>query len=147
MQIVSYGEKTEKRNLPLDQPTQAFFGRCAHLAQKSFGLLAVGDAENHFVIVTQAGYKHIQASPESTVVGVFQDPGFSPDAGLVELHDDRRTLNFNTGRNYTKQIMISDEEIKKISFSYRSPVFAYQTASGKIVIFSITHRVPVRIIG
>jgi hypothetical protein len=146
-QIVSYGEQTQKRQLPFANAAQAFFGRGIYLASKNFGLLALGDAENHFAIITEGGDRYTDASPESTVVGVFFDSSFSPEVGLVELEDNRRTLNFNVGRKYNKQIFISDEEIVKIVFSHRSPVFAYKTVSGKVVIFSLTHRVPIGTIG
>lgn len=147
MQIVSFDEQTQKRILPLANATQAFFGRGPHLASKNFGLLAVGDAENHFAIITEGGDRYIDASPDSTVVGIFYDPSFSAEVGLVELEENRRTLNFNVGRKYNKQIFISDEEIVKIVFSHRSPVFAYKTVSNKVVIFSMTHRVPIGTIG
>lgn len=147
MQIVSYGETTEKRELPVAGATQALFGRGAAYADKHFGLLAVGDAENHFAIITESGERRIDASPNSRVVGVFHDAGFSPEVGLIELDEDRRALNFNVGGKCGKQIFSSAEEIVKIEFSHRSPVCAYQTASGKIVVFSLTHRVPVGTFG
>lgn len=142
-QIVSYGEKTEKRELPFAQVTQALFGRGTAYASKHFGLLAVGDAENHFAIVAESGDRYIDASPKSTVVSVFHDAGFSAEVGLIELDEDRRALNFNVGGKHGKQIFSSAEEIVKIEFSHRSPVCAYQTVSGKIVVFSLTHRVPI----
>lgn len=146
-QIVSYGEKTEKRKLPFAEVKQAFFGRGASKADKFFGLLALGDAENHFAILTANGEKYIDATPNSQVVGVLQDASFSPEVGLVELEENRRTLNFNCGGKYNKNIFTSGEEIEKIVFSHRNPVFAYKTASGRIVIFSLTHRVPIGTIG
>jgi hypothetical protein len=142
-QIVSYGEQTERKDLPIAQVTQAFFGRGIGIAHRAFGLLALGDTNSNFVIIKNDEEKHIQASLTSEVVGVFYDPSFSPEVGLIELEADRRTLNFNVGRKYHKQIFISGEEIEKIAFSPRSPVCAYQTVSGEVVIFSFTHRVPI----
>ena len=147
VQIVSYGEKTEKRELPFAEITQAFFGRGTTYTSKHFGLLAVGNQENRFAIITESGERYIDASPNSRVVGVFHDAGFSPEVGLIELDEDRRALNFNVGGKHGKQIFSSAEEIVKIEFSHRSPVCAYQTASGKIVIFSLTHRVPIGTFG
>ncbi len=147
VQIVSYGEKTEKRELPFSQVTQAFFGRGTAYASKHYGLLAVGDAENHFAIVAESGEHYIEASPNSRVVGVFHDAGFSPEVGLIELDEDRRAVSLNVGRKHGKQIFSSAEEIVKIVFSHRSPVCAYQTVSGKIVVFSLTHRVPIGTFG
>lgn len=148
MEIFSYGEKPEKRELPFAEVTRAFFGRAtAQTADKIFGLLALGDAENHFAILTASGEKYIDATLGSTVVGVFQDASFSPEVGLVELEENRRTLNFNTGGKYNKQIFTAGEEIVKIVFSHRSPVCAYKTERGKVVIFSLTHRVPIGTVG
>lgn len=147
MQIVSYAGEIEKREMPFAEVKQAFFGRGVQTADKFFGLLALGDAENHFAILTANGEKYIDATPDSAVVGVFQDASFSPEVGLVELEENRRTLNFNCGGKYNKIIFTSGKEIEKIVFSHRSPVFAYKTASGKVVIFSLTHRVPIGTIG
>lgn len=143
LQIISYGKQNERRDLPLDQVTRAFFGRGFQSADKIFGLLAVGNLENHFAVITSYGEKYIDADPAGSVVGVFQDPSFSPEAGLIELAENRRTLNFNAGKKYSKRIFTADEEIRKIIFSHRSPVCAYQTVSGEIVIFSLTHRAPI----
>ena len=143
LRIISYGEQTERRDIPLAPVTQAFFGRGIGVSHPTFGLLALGDEKNHFVIIKNGEEKYIDATPTGEVVGVFYDAGFSPEVGLFELEEDRRTLNFNVGRKHNKQVFISGEEIEKIVFSHRSPVCAYQTISGKIIIFSLTHRVPI----
>jgi hypothetical protein len=147
LRIISYGEQTKRREIPLPHVTQAFFGRGGGVSHPTFGLLALGDEKNHFVIIKNDEEKYIDATPTSEVVGVFYDAGFSPEVGLFELEEDRRTLNFNVGRKHNKQVFISGEEIEKIVFSPRSPVCAYQTISGKIIIFSLTRRVPIGTFG
>lgn len=143
LQILSCGPKTEIKETPLHGVTQAFFGRGIGMAHPVFGLLALGDKDNRFVVIRNGEEKYIEATASSQVVGVFYEPGFSDEIGLVELEENRRTLNFNVGRPYQKQIFSSAEEIVSIVFSHRSPVCAYQTVSGKIIIFSLTHRVPI----
>jgi hypothetical protein len=56
------------------------------------------------------------------------------------LMDDRRTMEFCWQYGRRKHILTANEEIAKIEFSPRSPILAYQTVGGELVIYSLTHR-------
>lgn len=54
--------------------------------------------------------------------------------------EDKRTIDFTWAYGRRREILKASEEIIKIEFSPRSPLLAYQTAGGELVIFSLTHR-------
>jgi hypothetical protein len=143
VRAVSFGEETARRELPFANSTFAVFGRGAGIADKTYGLLAVGGPDTTFVIIKSGDDKYIDASPGSEVVGVFFDPSLSGEVGLIELEEDRRTFNLNVGRKHGKKIFVADDEVVKVVFSHRSPVCAYQTHSGEVTVFSLTRRVPI----
>ena len=137
--IVSISDKVERRDIPANRVIRAIFGRGEAgkriLAIESYqlGWTILGDADD-------AAPQHFEPRATSTVVGVYHDSRFAPSAGWFELTQDRRTLEFAWGANRRRNVLTAADEIVKIEFSPRSPVLAYQTKGGELVIYSLTHR-------
>lgn len=134
-QIVFMSGKTECKEIPIKQITKAIFGR----GEQGRKVLALESAQSNWAIVSD-GVLSEPFEPEGAVTGVYQDSRFAPSAGLFELMEDRQTLDFVWERTRRKTVLTASEEIIKIEFSPRSPILAYQTASGELIIYSLTHR-------
>lgn len=134
--IVSISDKVERREVPVMNPKRAIFGR----GEMSRKVLAVESDQNNWSILTEKEEVQLMPLPRGEVVGVYSDARLAPKPGLFELREDRRTLEFTWAHGRRKTILTEKAEIVKIEFSPLSPVFAYQTVTGELVIYSITHR-------
>lgn len=139
--IVSFGEKAERRDVPMPEtPTRAFIGYGSQAAHKTFGLIGLkGDSDLNWAVVTNAGDLVIPQSPDAKVVGVFQEPRFKPEAGLIELEEDNRTFTFNC-HTHRKPFYTAKSAVTSVVLSHRSPLMALQTVDGEIIVYSFTHR-------
>lgn len=134
--IVSISDKIERRSVAANKVKRAFFGR-GEMGKK---VAAFEDGVGNWTILDEKDNVRIMPRPKGEVVGVYNDPRFAPNAGFFELLDDRQTLEFTWAYGRRKRILKTNEEIVKIEFSPRSPIFAYQIAGGELVLFSLTHR-------
>lgn len=135
--IVSVGDKIERREIPASQVTRAIFGR----GEAGNKVLAIESYQQGWMILGEndnVAPQHFE--PRGAIVGVYHDSRFAPNAGWFELMDDRRTLDFAWGAARRRTVLTASDEIEKIEFSPRSPILAYQTVGGELVIFSLTHR-------
>ncbi|MCU0238406.1 MAG: hypothetical protein MUC29_03115 [Pyrinomonadaceae bacterium] len=133
--LISVSDKIERKSLSGKRLNQAFFGR----GDNGKKVLAYDDASGNWNILESNNQIRIMPQPKGEVVGVYQDSRFAPNAGLFELLEDRKTLEFTWAYGRRKLILKSNEEILKIEFNQRSPILAYQTES-ELVIFSLTHQ-------
>ncbi len=137
--IVAISNKIERREVPVTNPKRALFGR----GESGRKVLAVQSDQNNWVILTERDEVQVMPRPKGEVVGVYSNSRVAPKPGLFELRDDRRTLEFTWAYGRRKHILEEKEEIVKIEFCPLSPIFAYQTVTGELVIYSITHRTAV----
>jgi hypothetical protein len=138
--IVAISHNIERDTPPVTRAIKkAMFGR------GEYGKKVIGfeDASGNWTIVGEDSKVRLMPLPKGEVVGVYHDARFAPNAGFFELMDDRRTLEFCWQHGRRKHILTADAEIVKIEFSPRSPVFAYQTANGELILYSLTHRAPI----
>lgn len=134
--IVSMGSDFEHREFPVKNLKRAMFGR----GEKGKKVCGFGDEQGNWKILGEEKKERIMPRPKGEVVGVFHDARFAPESGFFELMDDRQTVEFGWQYGRRKRILTADEEIVKIEFSPRSPILAYQTAGGELIIYSLTHR-------
>ncbi len=134
--IVSISDKIERHSLAGKRLVRAMFGR----GEKGKKVCGFEDEVGNWKILDEEKKERIMPRPKGEVVGVFHDARFAPESGFFELMDDRRTVDFCWAYGRRKTILTANEEIVKIEFSPRSPILAYQTASGELVIYSLTHR-------
>lgn len=134
--VVSVSNTVDRKALSGRRLNQAFFGRGEHGNK----VLAFEDTSGNWNILEDKENIRIMPRPQGEVVGVYKDSRFAPNAGFFELMEDKRTLEFCWAYGRRREILKTDEEIIKIEFSPRSPMLAYQTASGELVIFSLTHK-------
>jgi len=137
--IVSISDKIERRALAGNRLKRAFFGR----GEMGSKVLAFQDSAENWTILDEENNHRIMPRPKGEVVGVMHDKRLAPVSGLFELMEDRRTLDFCWQYGRRKQILQAKDEIVKIQFSPRSPILAYQTAEGELVLFSLTYRMPI----
>ncbi len=137
--IVSISDKIERHSLAGKRLKRAFFGR-GEMGKKVIGYET--ESENWMILDDELD-ERIMPRPKGEVVGVFQDSRLAPKSGFFELMEDRRTLEFSWQYGRRKTILTAEEEIVKVEFSPRSPILAYQTKSGELVIYSLTHRAPI----
>ena len=134
--MVSISSDFEHREFHLKNPKRAMFGR-GEMGKKVCGF---EDEQGNWKILDEEKKERIMPRPRGEVVGVFHDARLASEAGFFELMDDRRTLDFSWAYGRRKHILTADAEIVKIEFSPRSPVLAYQTADGELILYSLTHR-------
>lgn len=134
--IVSISDKIERRSPPANRIKQAMFGR----GEKGKKIIAFEDELGNWTILDETDNVRLMPRPKGEVVGVYNDARFAPNAGFFELLADKRTVEFTWAYGRRREILKANEEILKIEFSPRSPILAYQTANGELVIFSLTHR-------
>lgn len=134
--FVSVSNTIDRKTLSGRRLNQAFFGR----GEQGNKVLAFEDTSGNWSVLEGKENIRIMPRPQGEVVGVYKDSRFAPNAGFFELMEDKRTLEFCWAYGRRREILKTDEEILKIEFSPRSPMLAYQTASGELVIFSLTHK-------
>ncbi|MBS1795963.1 MAG: hypothetical protein JSS81_19070 [Acidobacteria bacterium] len=134
--LIAASGRVERLPLAGKKLKRAFFGR-GEMGRKS---IAFEDEAGSWTVSDEDGNLRIMPRPRGAVVGVYEDRRFAPVAGLFELMDDRRTLEFCWQHGRRREILKTDAEIARIEFSPRSPVFAYQTVDGELVLYSLTHR-------
>jgi hypothetical protein len=133
--IVSVSDQIKRTSPAANKIDKAIFGR-GETGKKSLGLR---DTEGNWTILEENDNLRIMPRPKGEVVGIYHDSRFAPNAGFFELMDDRKTIEFTWAYGRRRHILEADEEILKIEFNPRSPIFAYQTAN-ELVIFSLTHK-------
>jgi len=134
--IVSISDKIERHSLAGKRLKQAMFGR----GETGKKVCAFEDQSGNWTISDEENNSRIMPLPKGEVVGVCRDARLAPNSGFFELMDDRRTVEFCWQYGRRKQILKADAEIVKIEFSPRSPILAFQTAGGELVLYSLTHR-------
>jgi hypothetical protein len=138
--IVSVSDRgIERRPPPANRINQALFGR----GENGKKIIAFEDEAGNWTVLDEKDNVRLMARPKGEMVGVYHDSRFAPQAGFFELMDDRQTLEFTWAYGRRRQILKAGEEIIKIAFSPRSPILAYQTISGELVIFSLTHKIAI----
>jgi hypothetical protein len=136
--LVIVSDSIERKALSGRRLTQAFFGR-GEYGKKA---LAIEDTGGNWNILEDKDNIRIMPRPKGKYVGVYRDHRFAPNAGLFELLEDGKTLEFTWAYGRRKHILTATEEIKEIAFNQKSPLLAYQTES-ELVIFSLTHKAAV----
>lgn len=134
--IVSVSGHIERRSPSASNLKQAMFGR-GEMGKK---VIAFKDEGGNWTILDEKDNVRLMPRPKGEVVGVYKDSRFAPNAGFFELMEDKRTVEFTWAYGRNREILKANEEIIKIEFSPRSPILAYQTASGELIIFSLTHK-------
>jgi len=134
--IVSISDKVERHSLSGMRLKKAFFGR----GENGANVAAFMDEVENWKVLDENFKERIMPKPKGEVVGVIHDSRLAPVSGLFELMEDRRTIDFCWQYGRRKHILTAKDEIVKIQFSPRSPILAYQTADGELVLFSLTHR-------
>ncbi len=134
--FVSISDSIYSKSFTGKRLNQAFFGR----GEAGKKVLAIEDTSGNWSFVEDKDPFRIMPQPKGEVVGVYHDSRFAPKAGFFELMDDRKTIEFSWAYGRRKHIMTADDEIVKIEFNPRSPIFAYQTASGELILYSLTHQ-------
>ncbi len=134
--IVSISDKIERHSLAGKKLKRAMFGR-GEMGKKVCGF---EDEQGNWKILDEEKKERIMPQPKGEVVGVFHDARLASEAGFFELMDDRRAVEFCWAYGRRKHILTADAEIVKIEFSPRSPILAYQTADGELILYSLTHR-------
>ena len=135
-QMVLIRDKIEQREIPMEQYRRAIFGR----GERGGKVLAFAGNSNDWKIMINDVLVSHTFEARGAVVGVCHDSRLAPSAGLFELMDDRRTIEFAWADERRKTILTANAEIEKIEFSPYSPVLAYQTSNGELIFFSLTHR-------
>lgn len=134
--LVTISDKIERDALAGKRLKRAMFGR----GEAGKKVYALETESGNWTISDNENEERIMPKPKGEVVGVYQDSRFAPTSGFFELMEDRKTLEFCWQYGRRKQILKAEEEIVKIEFSPRSPIFAYQTASGELILYSLTHQ-------
>lgn len=134
--LVSISDKIERRSLGGKRLRRALFGR----GENGKKILATEDDVGSWLVWDETNNSHNISLPKGKVVGVCHDARLAPTVGFFELMNDHRTLEFSWNYGRRKHILTAEEEISKIKFSPRSPIIAYQTTSGELVLYSLTHR-------
>lgn len=134
--IVSISDKIERHSLAGKRLKRAMFGR----GEAGKKICAFEDTSGNWKIPDEGKKERIMPQPKGEVVVVFHDARIAPESGFFELMDDRRTVEFCWAYGRRKPILTAEAEIVKIEFSPRSPMLAYQTAGGELVIYSLTPR-------
>jgi hypothetical protein len=134
--IVSISDKIERHSLAGKRLKRAMFGR-GEMGKK---VCAFEDEQGNWKILDEEKKERIMPRPKGEIVGVYHDARLAPTSGFFELMDDRRTVEFCWAYGRRKPILTANEEIVKIEFSPRSPILAYQTVGGELIIYSLTHR-------
>ena len=134
--MVSITDHFEHREFPIKDIKRAMFGR-GEMGKKICGF---EDESGNWKILDEEKKERVMPQSKGEVVGVFHDARLASEAGFFELMDDRRTIEFCWAYGRRKKILTADAEIVKIEFSPRSPILAYQTADGELILYSLTHR-------
>jgi hypothetical protein len=114
---------------------EAFFGHGGTIADRWTGLTAVRQDERRWRIFHRDGPTGLTFSAEVQAVGVARRPrGNAP--GLLLLDDDRRTLVL-AGMSWSLRLPAASTEIVEATASHRSPIVAYATAAGEVVLWSL----------
>lgn len=134
--LVSISDTIERHSLAGKRLKRAMFGRGDYDRQ----IYAIEDDAGNWSVLDAENKPRIMPKPNGEVVGVIHDSRLAPVSGFFELMSDQKTLEFCWQYGRRKHILTADAEIVKIEFSPRSPILAYQTINGELVIYSLTYR-------
>lgn len=134
--LVSISDTRERHSIDGKRLKKAFVGRGEYDRQ----IFAIEDDAGNWSVLDAENKPRIMPQPNGEVVGVIHDSRLAPVSGFFELMSDQRTLEFCWQYGRRKHILTADAEIVKIEFSPRSPILAYQTINGELVIYSLTYR-------
>jgi len=118
----------------------AFFGYGGRIAHPEIGLAAVEHEGGAWQVLSARGRPFLTPFAGTRVVGVGRDAQRG-EPGLLLLEEDRRTLLL-AGLNWTRKLPPASFEIAQVAASAASPLVAYSTVSGEVVVVSLDHEAP-----
>lgn len=117
---------------------RAYFGCGGHLEDPVFGLVAIAEEEDRWLILDRRGATRTAAGEGAVVFGAWAGAPPTIQSGLLVLEDDKRTVAWVSAER-RHELLVSDEPIETAVASPTRTTLAYRTVSGSIVVWSLEH--------
>jgi hypothetical protein len=115
----------------------AFFGFGGRVAHPEHGLVAVGNRDGSWSVLSLRGHLLLSPFAGTRVMGVAADPQ-RHEPGLVIVEEDGRTLAL-AGLSWTRRLPPASAEIRHAAASSTAPYVAWTTIHGEVVVYSLAH--------
>jgi hypothetical protein len=136
-------EHQHQRHLPLGPGDgQAFFGLPYGIGHAEAGLLALRHRPGIWQLLLEKGNLQLSVPVDSRVVGVGVNRERVEEPGLVLLGPDRRSFHFLSAVGSTLLTRASEDVVHVVT-SHGVPQFAWLTAKGELVVWSLQHDAPI----